>query len=72
MFKVDVLDHGFVTLRNISGPTRRTFNPDTETYPSFDADDIDPAQCARMSFDQMDSDRSEEADHKLSRYLMQN
>lgn len=32
-----VLDHGFVTLRNIAGPTRR---PDKE----FDADDRDPAQ----------------------------
>lgn len=34
---VNVLDHGFVTLRNLAGPTRR---PDQ----AFDACDIDPAQ----------------------------
>lgn len=79
---VRVLDHGFVTLRNISGPTRRTH--DLESYNSdllsvdfvnlrpFDADDIDPAQSARMSFDQMDSDRTREQDLKLSAYLMRN
>ena len=60
-----VLDHGFVTLRNLAGPTRR---PDQQ----FDADDRDPAQAARMSFDQMDTDRSAEEDHRLSRYLMKN
>ena len=49
---LDVLDHGFVALRNISGPTRRPEAP-------FDADDVDPAQAARMSFDQMDSDRTD-------------
>lgn len=60
-----VLDHGFVQLRNMAGPTRR---PDC----LFDADDRDPAQAARMSFDQMDSSRTEEEDFKLSRYLMKN
>ncbi len=62
-----VLDHGFVILRNIAGPTRRSDQP-------FDADDRDPAQAARMSFDQMDSesDRTAEEDHKLSKYLMKN
>lgn len=61
-----VLDHGFVTLRNIAGPTRR---PERE----FDADDRDPAQAARMSFDQMnEQDRTAEEDHRLSRYLMKN
>ncbi len=61
----NVLDHGFVMLRNIAGPTRR----DSQM---FDASDIDPAQAARMSFDQMNSDRTQEADFKLARYLMQN
>lgn len=61
----DVLDHGFVALRNISGPTRRPDAP-------FDADDIDPAQSARMSFDQMDSERTREQDLKLADYLMRN
>lgn len=60
-----VLDHGFVTLRNIAGPTRR---PEK----MFDADDRDPAQAARMSFDQMDTERTLEEDMRLSRYLMKN
>lgn len=61
-----VLDHGFVTLRNIAGPTPRR---DRE----FDADDRDPAQAARMSFDQADEEaRTAEEDHRLSRYLMKN
>lgn len=64
-YKTPVLDHGFVILRNIAGPTRRS---DQE----FDAHDIDPAQAARMSFDQMDSDRTEEEDFRLSRYLIKN
>ena len=62
---LDVLDHGFVALRNMSGPNRRPDAP-------FDADDIDPAQSARMSFDQMDSDRTLDADLKLADYLMRN
>lgn len=62
---LDVLDYGFVALRNMSGPNRRPDAP-------FDADDIDPAQSARMSFDQMDSDRTRDADLKLADYLMRN
>lgn len=62
---IKVLDHGFVTLRNMAGPTRR---PDQE----FDASDRDPAEAARMSFDQMNDDRTEEQDFKLARYLMKN
>lgn len=62
---IDVLDHGFVKLRNIAGPTRR---PEKE----FDADDVDPANAARMSFDQTDSGRTESDDLKLARYLMKN
>lgn len=75
--RIPVLDHGFVELRNLAGPTRRAYNivssmiePDTER--EFDADDIDPAQAARMSFDQMDSNRTAEEDYKLCRYLMKN
>lgn len=62
---IKVLDHGFVTLRNIAGPTRRAEN-------WFDADDTDPANAARMSFDSIDMARPQEADHKLSRYLLKN
>lgn len=62
---IKVLDHGFVTLRNIAGPTRRA---DCE----FDADDTDPANAARMSFDMTDSGRTRAEDLRLSRYLMKN
>jgi len=82
MTTIKVLDHGFVTLRNMSGPTRRvgsiTFkeeNMDVTAYippPAFDADDVDPANAARMSFDQMDSGRTREQDLKLCEYLMKN
>lgn len=74
---IKVLDHGFVTLRNLAGPTRRTgefFDPDdgkTKPIP-FDADDIDPAQAARMSFEQMDTERTYEQDMKLNEYLLVN
>jgi thymidylate synthase (FAD) len=61
-----VLDHGFVLLRNIAGPTRR---PHLE----FDATDRDPPQAARMSFGAMDEEaRTEDEDHRLSKYLMKN
>lgn len=62
---VRVLDHGYVTLRNLAGQTRRQDQP-------FDASDIDPAQAARMSFEQMDTDRTYEADMKLAKYLLSN
>lgn len=62
---MNVLDKGSIVIRNISGPTRR---PDA----LFDADDIDPAQSARMSFDQMDSTRTKDQDLKLADYLMRN
>ncbi len=71
MKTIQVLDHGFVTLRNISGPTRKI---DLEIYGDYgyDADDIDPANAARMSFNQTDSDRTREQDLKLCEYLMKN
>jgi len=62
--QIKVLDHGFVTLRNVSGPTRREG--------IFDARDIDPANTARMSFDETDGQRTEEEDLKLCKYLMKN
>lgn len=76
MNEIKVLDHGSVILRNLAGPTRRIAKWNTETELSntrpFDADDIDPAQAARMSFDQMDSSRTYEEDMKLNRYLLKN
>jgi len=77
-FKIDVLDHGFVKLLNLAGPTRRIFSHfegwENGQYElkDFDADDIDPAQAARMSFEQMGSDRTYEQDMKLNEYLLKN
>ena len=65
MNKINVLDHGFVILRNLSGPTRRTNAP-------FDADDIDPANTARISFDNLDVSRAREQDLALYDYLVRN
>lgn len=62
---IKVLDHGFVTLRNVAGPTRRADQP-------FDASDVDVANSARMSFDQTDSDRTVEEELRLTRYLYDN
>lgn len=59
--KLEVLDKGYVELLNVSGPTRRPFA-------LFDANDRDPANCARISFNQKDT-RSYEDDHKLNKYL---
>lgn len=63
--RIDVLDHGYVELLNISGPTRRAER-------RFDADDIDPANAARGSFDQRDSGRDRCDDLRLNRYLIRN
>lgn len=67
MNTIPVLDHGFVRIHNIAGPTRRA-----TTLDMFDAEDTDPANCARMSFDQMDSNRTREEDLRLAEYLMKN
>ena len=85
MNKINVLDHGSVILRNLAGQTRRTalYEGDPILMREFDADDIDPANAARMSFDQMDSDvvtnrdgstrpRTIDDDYKLNEYLLVN
>lgn len=65
-YRLQVLDHGFVHLRNVSGPTRRADR-------LFDADDVDPANSARISFNQNDDPtRTREADLKLAEYLLKN
>lgn len=73
---IPVLDHGFVTLRNIAGPTRRALFLEHEgSYVearSFDVDDTDAPNAARMSFDQVDGGRTREMDMKLAAYLMKN
>jgi thymidylate synthase (FAD) len=93
-YKTNVLDHGFVILRNLAGPTRRVGEgsycegSDGENVGyfeqrPFDADDTDPANAARMSFEGMDKDvvalrdgstrpRTVEDDHKLNEYLLVN
>src|SRR5574337_1497074 len=79
--RIDVLDKGFVALRNVAGPTRRIdgdFDPDGSFVPrEFDADDRDPAQAARLSFEQGDfgsdaKERALEEDMRLNRYLLTN
>lgn len=77
---ISVLDHGFVKLRNIAGPTRRGGTQDIYEYGvlvqtrqrPFDADDTDVANSARMSFDGCDLERSYAVEMKLNRYLMAN
>lgn len=65
IYKIPVLDHGFIKLLNIAGPTRRS-------DVVFDGSDIDPAQTARISFDNLHEDRTQEQDLKLVRYLHSN
>lgn len=60
-----VLDHGYVTLTNIAGPTRRAEN-------DYDADDTDPANAARFSLDGANQERAREQDLKLADYLLKN
>lgn len=72
MNEIKCLDHGFVKLRNISGPVRRNLFEGHINDPirDFDADDIDPAICARISFDNLDKPRARELDLKLVEYLI--
>jgi thymidylate synthase (FAD) len=79
MREIKVLDHGFVRLRNISGPTRRHQLRRSKQHPDlwlndrfYDADDVDAPNAARMSFDQTDAGRTREMDMKLASYLMKN
>lgn len=63
--QLKVLDHGFVKLRNLAGPTRRSNS-------EFDASDVDVANAARLSFEGQDQERTYEAEMKLNRYLLAN
>ena len=74
---IKVLDHGFVTLRNLAGPTRRTGMTAHDVVNNtplrdFDADDTDVANAARMSFSGSDQERTYEMEMKLARYLKKN
>jgi thymidylate synthase (FAD) len=81
MNEIRCLDHGFVKLRNLAGPTRRVpadleyegcGKYSAQSNRPFDADDTDVANSARMSFDGMDGERTYETEMKLNRYLMLN
>lgn len=63
--KINCLDHGYVKLLNISGAIDRKEG-------EFSAKDIDPAICARISFDNFEEERTEEQDMKLVEYLIAN
>lgn len=81
---IKVLDHGFVKLRNLAGPTRRHSDCDVLPAPDgsvteyhytvrpYDADDTDVANAARLSFEGMDQERTYATEMKLTRYLMEN
>ena len=72
---INCLDHGFVKLLNISGPTRRTDELDENgaVVPvPFDGSDRDPAMTARNSFGNMNADRTKEQDLRLYEYLVRN
>lgn len=79
MNTIKVLDHGFVTLRNLAGPTRRVVDDPTpftpyllDSFREFDADDTDVANAARLSFEGQDQNRDYTAEMKLTRYLLTN
>lgn len=73
---VKVLDHGFVTLRNLAGPTRRdsidSHGVGGTVLRAFDADDTDVANSARMSFDASDRERTYDMEMRLNEYLLKN
>jgi thymidylate synthase (FAD) len=62
---IDCLNAGFVKLLNLAGPTRRI---DQE----FDANDVDVANAARISFNNEDKERTDADEHKLNKYLYKN
>lgn len=81
MNKINILDFGYVKLRNLSGPTRRIHDEEQEVFDfktgefiqtptSFDADDVDPAQTARVCFDNLGAERTRDEDLKLYEYLI--
>lgn len=81
MNEVKVLDHGFVKLRNIAGPTRRIYKDRIDLsgrlvpaadLREFDADDTDVANAARLSFEGQDQLRTYEVEMKLNKYLLAN
>lgn len=65
MNSIKCLDHGYIKLLNISGAIPR---PEQE----FNSSDIDPAKCARISFDNFDKTRTKEQDLRLVEYLLKN
>jgi thymidylate synthase, flavin-dependent len=76
--KIKCLDHGFVKLLNISSAIPRDRVVDltdtlglSYTY-EYGARDIDPATCARISFDNFEAERTEEMDLRLVEYLIKN
>lgn len=63
-----VLDHGYVRLRNVAGPTPRYHD---DLFP-FDARDKDVPQTARKSFNSMGRNYTYEEEMKLADYLYRN
>lgn len=69
---IKCLDHGYITLLNLSGPVRRLFEEeeDSDDFAYYDAHDTDPARTARISFNNLDEERTQEQDLRLYEYLM--
>lgn len=82
MNKINCLDFGFVKLLNISSAIPREyeyeeFNPEgtkegVDIVEEFSTRDIDPAICARISFNNFEENRTEKQDLKLVEYLIKN
>jgi len=74
--EIKVLDYGYVRLLNISSIISRVEGMLDEEgiriTSEFNARDVDPAICARMSFNNFDEERTEDQDMKLVEYLMKN
>lgn len=70
-FSSYVLDHGSLELLNLSGPNNRK-NRNSFGEEIFCAEDIDPAQVARICLDNLEAQRAKEADLSLYEYLISN
>lgn len=72
MKQVKVLDHGYVRLRNLAGPTHRNVFNDGQTECLFSARDEDVPQTARKSFNNMGKTYTYKEELRLADYLYRN
>lgn len=72
MQTIPILDHGYVRLRNIAGPTHRDIFDDGQKEKLMSGRDIDVPQTARKSFNNMGRQYTYEEELKLADYLYRN